>query len=245
MNAIEFERVDKRFRRRALLRNYDTLKSLVSVGRRTEPPEPVEALRDVSFAVERGESLGIVGANGAGKSTILKLIAGIYQPNGGAVRVHGRVASLIELGIGFHPDFSGLENVRVSCLLHGLTRRETRERIDAIVDFAELRDRMEDPVRTYSSGMYLRLGFSVAIHCDPEILIVDEVLTVGDEAFEKKCFDRIRSFQAGGGTMLLVTHDLGLVRDWCRRALWLDSGRVQGLGPPDEVIARYRAAVGP
>src|SRR5690606_19617614 len=176
-------------------------------------------------------------------STLLKLITGIYRPDSGEVRCSGRISALIELGAGFHPDFTGRENVFLGGMIQGLTRKQLEERFDEIVDFAELEPFIDEPVRTYSSGMFMRLGFSLAVHTDPDVLLIDEVLAVGDAAFVSKCKERISQLRREGKTLLLVSHDLGAVERWCDEAIWLESGRVQDRGDPRRVIDAYREFV--
>jgi ABC-type polysaccharide/polyol phosphate transport system ATPase subunit len=203
----------------------------------------VPALTGVSFEVAPGETVGIVGANGSGKSTLLKLLAGIIRPTEGEVVVRGRLAALLELGAGFHPELTGRENVEIAGLLLGLSRKEVAARFDAIVRFAELEEFLDAPLRTYSSGMAVRLGFSIAAHSDPDVLLVDEVLAVGDEAFAHRSLEKFSEFEKAGKTILLVSHDLSLVAERCRRAIWLDGGRIAADGPGRETVARYREAV--
>ena len=203
----------------------------------------VWALRDVDVAVRQGEVFGIVGANGAGKSTLLRLIAGVLRPTSGRLVVHGwPVSPLLEIGAGFHPDLSGRENVYLNATLLGHTKRDVDERLDSIVDFAELGDVMDEPLRTYSSGMIVRLGFSVATAWEPRVLLVDEVLAVGDEAFQKKCWARIQGFRQQLATVVLVSHQLSYVLATCSRAVWLDRGVVRALGEPNAVVNAYRDA---
>jgi len=202
-----------------------------------------EALKGVSFDVGKGKTFGIVGRNGSGKSTMLKLIAGIGKPTSGTVRVDGRVSALIELGAGFHPEISGRENVYINGLMLGLSRREIAGRFAEIVRFAELEEFIDAPVKTYSSGMYMRLGFAVAINVDPDVLLVDEVLAVGDESFTHKCLDKFAEFRRRGRTVLLVTHSLDLVTRFCDEALWLDGGVAKAQGDPKRVIGAYLMAV--
>ncbi len=197
------------------------------------------ALRDVSFEVEAGDCFGIIGPNGSGKSTLLKLITGILEPTSGDVITHGRITSLLELGAGFHPELTGRENIFLNGAVYGLSRRQMMERIDAIIDFAELGDFIDVPIKHYSSGMYVRLGFAVAIHTDPKVLLVDEVLAVGDAEFQHKCMDSISTFRAEGGTLLFVSHDLGAVQSLCNKAIWLDEGRVRAVGKPVDVVMAY------
>jgi ABC-type polysaccharide/polyol phosphate transport system ATPase subunit len=197
----------------------------------------------VSFTVPSGTTFGIVGRNGSGKSTMLKLVAGITKPTSGEVRVAGRISALIELGAGFHPEISGRENVFINAVMLGLTKREIAKRFDEIVEFAEMEDFIDAPVKTYSSGMYMRLGFAVAINVDPDVLLVDEVLAVGDEGFTHKCLDKFAEFRRRGKTILLVTHALNLVERFCDEALWLDAGEVRGGGDPRRVVSAYIADV--
>jgi ABC-type polysaccharide/polyol phosphate transport system ATPase subunit len=215
-----------------------TLKELI-VRRGRAPTAEVWALRDVSVAVEPGDAVGLVGRNGSGKTTLLSLIAGIITPTSGRVAAGGRVASLLELGAGFHPDFSGRENVYLNGSLYGLKRRTIDERFDEIVAFAELEEFIDRPVRTYSSGMYMRLGFAVAAHIDADILLLDEVFAVGDEEFQRKCFAKIFEYKQRGGTIVFVSHDAASVERLCQRALLLRNGRVELDGSTQEAIARY------
>src|SRR5438874_2415579 len=241
MTAIELVDVTKIYRRYGG-RQFATLKSALlqrSLLRDLRPSETFPALRDVSIAVPEGSTYGVVGRNGSGKSTALKLVAGITKPTSGTVRVRGRISALIELGAGFHPEISGRENVFINGIMLGLTKQQIQARFDEIVDFAELRDFIDAPVKTYSSGMYMRLGFAVAINVDPDVLLVDEVLAVGDEAFTHKCLDKFAEFRRRGRTILLVTHSLDLVTRFCDEALWLDAGVVKAHGDPKRVIDAY------
>ena len=201
------------------------------------------ALNDVSFHVEAGETVGLVGPNGSGKSTLLGILARVLKPTSGAMSVTGRVCPLLELGTGFHPDLSGRENVFLNASLLGLSHRETVARYDSIVDFAEIADFMEAPVKTYSTGMVIRLGFSVAVHMNPDILLIDEVLGVGDEHFQHKSFTRLRDLKEQGKTIFVVSHNLDAVTSFCERAIWLDRGRVIKDQDACEVVTKYRAAV--
>jgi len=242
MNAIEVRGVRKTYRRYSRRRRFATLKSALLSGRvlsDLRPDETFDALKGVSFDVVAGRTFGIVGRNGSGKSTMLKLIAGIGRPTEGTVAVKGRVSALIELGAGFHPEISGRENVYINGMMLGLTKREVAARFDEIVAFAELEDFIDAPVKTYSSGMYMRLGFAVAIHVDPDVLLVDEVLAVGDEAFTHKCLDKFAEFKRRGRTVLLVTHSLDLVTRFCDEALWLDGGVARLQGDPKRVVDAY------
>jgi ABC-type polysaccharide/polyol phosphate transport system ATPase subunit len=239
--AIELTNVTKIYRRYGG-RQFSTLKSALlqrSILRDLNPAETFPALTGVSFAVPQGSTFGVVGRNGSGKSTTLKLVAGITKPTSGTVSVRGRISALIELGAGFHPEISGRENVFINGIMLGLSKREIQKRFDEIVEFAELADFIDAPVKTYSSGMYMRLGFSVAIHVDPEILLVDEVLAVGDEGFTHKCLDKFGEFKRRGKTILLVTHSLGLVERFCDEAVWLDAGRKRAQGDPKRVTGAY------
>jgi lipopolysaccharide transport system ATP-binding protein len=206
--------------------------------------DAIWALRDLNLSVERGTTLGIIGRNGSGKSTLLKLINRVLKPDAGMVEVHGSVASLVELGAGFHPELTGRENIVINGTILGLTRREIRARFDAIVEFAELANCIDEPVRTYSTGMYLRLGFSVAVHVDPDILLMDEVLAVGDRPFTQKCMERMNNFKEAGKTIVFVTHDLDTVRSWCGSAVWLDHGILCERGKPTDVVDAYLASLG-
>jgi ABC-type polysaccharide/polyol phosphate transport system ATPase subunit len=202
--------------------------------------EPFCALRNVSFQLEDGESLAIVGSNGAGKSTLLSLAAGLTLPDEGKVRVSGRVAALLELGSGFHPDLTGAENLVLNAALLGLSRRKTAELFDRIVEFSGIGDFIDDPLRTYSSGMIMRLAFSVAIQCEPDILLIDEVLAVGDASFQEKSREALVSFRRAGKSMLFVSHSPAAVRNMCDRAIWIDHGSLMMAGRVDEVLDAYQ-----
>ena len=247
MNAIELTNVTKVYRKYARRKQFATLKSALLKGSLIgdlQPDETFPALRGVSFTVPAGRTYGVIGRNGSGKSTALKLVAGITKPTTGTVKVAGRISALIELGAGFHPEISGRENVFINGIMLGLTKREVTRRFDEIVEFAELQQFIDAPVKTYSSGMYMRLGFAVAIHVDPDVLLVDEVLAVGDEGFTHKCLDKFGEFKRRGKTILLVTHSLNLVERFCDEALWLDSGKVRGSGDPKRVVGAYLTDVG-
>ncbi len=192
--------------------------------------EPFQALHDVSFSVDRGEAIGLLGANGSGKSTLLQIIAGIIPPTTGQVRAFGRIAPLIELGVGFHPELTGEENIYLNSSLYGFHNREIRRRFADIVDFSELRDFIDIPVKNYSSGMYVRLGFSIAVHLQPDILLADEILAVGDASFQSKCQQKIAEMQANGMTLILVSHSMAQVQQFCSRYVRLDHGRVAEAG---------------
>src|SRR2546422_2068938 len=246
MPAIEVRDVQKIYRRYGRRKQFATLKSALLSGsllRDLRPDQTFEALRVVTFDVRAGSTFGIVGRNGSGKSTMLKLIAGIGKPTAGAVHVDGRVSALIELGAGFHPEISGRENVYINGMMLGLSRREIARRFDDIVAFAELEPFIDAPVKTYSSGMYMRLGFAVAVNVDPDVLLVDEVLAVGDEAFTHKCLDKFAEFKRRGKTILLVTHALDLVHRFCDEALWLGDGLARAHGDPKRVVDADLTAV--
>jgi ABC-2 type transport system ATP-binding protein len=201
------------------------------------------ALKDVSCDVQEGETFGLIGPNGSGKSTLLKCVAGIMRPDTGHIENRGRMASLLELGAGFHPDLTGRENVFLNASILGFTQKETERYFDDIVAFAELEPFIDTQVKHYSSGMYVRLGFAVAVHVDPEILIIDEVLAVGDEAFQRKCLDRIRTFQREGRTIVLVSHTVDIVREICDTVAFLDHGRIAEIGPADDVVRAFRESI--
>ena len=206
--------------------------------------ENIEALKNVSFSVEEGEVLGIIGRNGSGKSTLLKTISGIYTPTSGSVRVNGRIAPMLELGSGFDQELSGRENISLNASILGYTEQQIREHYDDIVEFSELSDFIEMPLKTYSSGMKAKLAFSVATVLKPEILIVDEILSVGDEAFQRKSRARMMEMMSGGTTVLFVSHDMDQIRELCNRVVWLDKGNVRMIGNADEVCSRYLETMG-
>ena len=236
MRAIEFQGVSKSFRRHAgrLL-----LRHRLANWLRGQHKERFYALKNVSFELEQGEGLAVIGPNGAGKSTLLGLVAGLATPDTGVITVNGRIAALLELGSGFHPDLTGAENVRVNASLVGLSRRRTAELFDQIVEFAGIGDFIGEPLRTYSTGMIMRLAFSVAINMDPEILLIDEVLAVGDQAFQTKCFERIHRFRHAGKTLLCVSHATGMVQELCDRAIWLNRGDLLMTGRIRDVLEAY------
>ncbi|MDW8292938.1 MAG: ABC transporter ATP-binding protein, partial [Anaerolineae bacterium] len=237
--AIEFDHVSKVFRLdRDRPRSFQEWFIGLARRRKREVQE-FWALRDVSFTIGRGEHVGLIGANGAGKSTTLKLISRILQPTSGRVRVNGRVTALLELGAGFHPDLTGRENIMLNGAVMGLTSREIRKKIDQIVEFAEIGDFIDVPVRDYSSGMYLRLAFSAAAHLDPEILLLDEVFAVGDQAFQQRSQERIQELRKRGITILFVSHSMEAVLQTCKRAIWLEKGRVRAVGDASAVSAAY------
>jgi len=244
--AIAARDLTKVYRRFLHKNQFTTLKSAIVSGsliRDLSPSDLFTALDHVSFDIPRGCTYGILGENGSGKSTTLKLLSGITKPSSGTLTVAGRVSALIELGAGFHPEISGRENVAINGVMLGLTRAEVNRRFDEIVEFAEMKDFIDAPVKTYSSGMYARLGFAVAIHVDPDILLIDEVLAVGDEAFTRKCLEKIGEFRRRGKTIVIVTHSLGLVEKMCDEALWLRKGKAMDSGDPKRVVDAYLSFV--
>jgi ABC-type polysaccharide/polyol phosphate transport system ATPase subunit len=242
VGRIRVESVSKRFQlRRDRADSVGQLLVRMLPGRRPPPAEPFWALRDVSLEMAEGRSLGVIGHNGAGKSTLLKILTHTMQPTSGSVSVHGRTSALIELGAGFHPDFTGRENIVLNASILGIPRREIERRMTDIIDFSGIAPFIDTPVKYYSSGMYARLGFSVAIHVDPEILIVDEVLAVGDQAFNERCMARILHMKRSGVGILLVTHGLDAVENLMDDAVWLDHGQVRAAGSPRDVVHAYRS----
>ncbi len=230
--------VSKRF----VIRKEKSVKErVVNAGRSKKHKDDFWALRDVDFEIDAGETVGLIGHNGSGKSTLLKLIGGIMQPTSGTVTRRGRLAALIELGAGFHPDLTGRENVYLNCSILGFSRAETERNFDSIVDFSGIEQFIDTQVKFYSSGMYMRLAFSVAVHVDPDLLLVDEILAVGDEPFQRKCMDKIHSFQSEGRTIIIVTHALEQVADLCNRAIVLEHGVMQIDGSPLEALRLLRA----
>jgi rfaE bifunctional protein nucleotidyltransferase chain/domain len=244
--AISARDLTKVYRKYLHKNQFTTLKSAIVSGsliKDLRPSELFTALDHVSFDIPRGCTYGILGENGSGKSTTLKLLSGITKPSSGTLDVSGRVSALIELGAGFHPEISGRENVAINGIMLGLSRAEVNRRFDEIVEFAEMKDFIDAPVKTYSSGMYARLGFAVAIHVDPDILLIDEVLAVGDEAFTRKCLEKIGEFRRRGKTIVIVTHSLGLVEKMCDEALWLRKGKTVDSGDPKRVVDAYLSYV--
>ena len=240
--AIDVINVSKVYRRYAQKKQFATLKSAIlngSILGDLKPDETFQALRNVSFQVPKGCTYGVIGSNGSGKSTLLKCVAGITRPTEGDVKVDGRISALIELGAGFHPEISGRENIFINGIMLGLTKKEIQRKFDEIVDFADMKDFIDAPVKTYSSGMYMRLGFAVAVHVDPEVLLVDEVLAVGDQSFTHKCLDKFAEFRRRNKSILLVTHSLDLVEKFCDVAHWLNKGVTKGEGDPKRVVAAY------
>jgi ABC-2 type transport system ATP-binding protein len=235
-NAISVDGVWKKFRLYHEKNQY--LKSAVMRGRRSRY-EDFWALKDVSFEVPHGEAFGIIGSNGSGKSTLLKCLAGILTPDRGQMKADGRVAALLELGAGFHPDLSGRENISLNGAILGMSSREVERKLDDVVGFAGLERFIDTPVKNYSSGMVVRLGFAIAINVEPEILIIDEVLAVGDEEFQQRCFEKIEQFRRDGRTIVFVSHGLAQVSQFCHRAMWLEKGTVQSIGPAYQVVSEY------
>ncbi len=238
MNAIEIRALRKEFVINAS--GASSLKTMLLWWKKRQM-EHLEVLKGIDFVVGKGECVAVVGRNGAGKSTLLSLLARVYKPTSGEALVHGRLAPLLELGAGFHPDLTGRENVFFNGVILGLTRKEMRARLDRIVEFAELERHIDAPVRTYSSGMLARLGFSVAVNVDAEVLLVDEVLAVGDFEFERKCYAKIDEFRKSGGTILFVSHQMDAVHRVADRCIWLQNGNIRAVGSPDEIIPRYES----
>ena len=236
---VEFKNVGKRFFRQSQRTLKELIPALLKRPSKSEDKRVLWALKDVSFKVRRGESLGVIGLNGAGKSTVLKLIAGVTQPTEGEVVVRGRVSPLIELGAGFHPELTGRENVYLNASILGIPKKKVDKKFKEIVDFAELWEFIDTPVKHYSSGMYMRLGFAVAVNVEPEILLIDEILAVGDVAFQQKCLKKMREFKKAGVTIIFVSHSLTQVAEFCQRAVWLEAGRVKEIGPATEVTAKF------
>jgi len=242
VQPIEVDHVSRIYQKYSARHRFQTFKSALVKGdlfRSLRPDELVTALDDVTLFVEKGQTFGVIGENGSGKSTLLKLIAGIAKPSQGEVRTQGKISALIELGAGFHPEITGRENVFINGIMLGLTKKEITAKFDDIVEFAELEDFIEAPVKTYSSGMYMRLGFAIAINVNPDILLIDEVLAVGDAAFVPRCLDRIDDFRRRKKTILFVSHDLSTVGKICDRVAWLKNGRVQMIGESKRIIDAY------
>jgi len=242
--AIVLENVTQRFR--VISERPNTLReAVVKLHRRRRMTyHDFLALRNVSFKVDHGTMVGVIGRNGSGKSTMLKLVAGVYRPSSGRVHVEGRIAPLIELGAGFHPELTGRENILINGLLLGLSKREVLRLEDQIIEFAEIGEFIDTPVKQYSSGMYMRLAFSVATAVDPDVLLIDEILSVGDVGFREKSLDRIQSFRDQGKTILFVSHDVETIQLFCERVLLIHNGELVADGDPKPVIARYREIIG-
>jgi ABC-type polysaccharide/polyol phosphate transport system ATPase subunit len=241
MYAIEVENLTKVFH---VLHREGSVKSaaIKRILRRMPHRSEFVALRDISFKVPKGQTVGVVGINGSGKSTLLTLLSRIYRPTSGTIKVRGRVATLLELGAGFHPEFTGLENVFLNGVILGMPRAELEKRLPQIIEFAGLEEFIDTPVKHYSSGMTARLGFSVAVHLEPDVLLVDEVLAVGDAEFQEKCFQKIEEFKRRGVTIFFVSHDMDAMRRVCDRVLWIEDHAIKKDGPAAEIIAQYEAA---
>lgn len=239
LTAIEINTINKQF----VLRHSRSLKETavwLLKGRKGELTEKFHALKDVNLSIKQGETVALLGFNGSGKSTLLKHISGVMLPDSGTVRTRGRVAGLIEVGAGFHPDLTGRDNVYLNAAILGMTEQETKDRFDSIIEFSEIGQFIDTEVKFYSSGMYLRLAFSVAVHTDPDVFLIDEILAVGDEPFQKKCIDRIRQLSESGKTLVVVSHDLDLVSRLCDRGVLLEHGKVAMDGPVRDVVAHMR-----
>jgi ABC-type polysaccharide/polyol phosphate transport system ATPase subunit len=237
--VIEFENVSKRYKRGKKLLLKEALLDLF----KPSETEDFLALKDVSFSVKKGETLGIIGPNGSGKSTILKLIAGVTSPTSGKVHIKGKVAPLIDLGAGFHPELTGRENISLSASIMGLTRKEILSKFNDIVEFAEMDEFIDTPVKHYSTGMYLRLAFAVAVNMEPEILLVDEILSVGDEDYQTKCIKKMQEFQKRGITTIFVSHHMGAVTSFCSRVIYVEFAKVIRDGNPKDVVRTYKAGL--
>lgn len=217
----------------------NTLKERLLFFKKRNKNDKLHVLKNIDLTIYKGETVGLIGANGSGKSTLLKLMTKILYPNKGKIEVNGKITSLIELGAGFHPDFSGRENIYFNASIFGLTKKEIDKRIEEIIDFSEIRSFIDNPVRTYSSGMYMRLAFSVAVNVDAEILLIDEILAVGDQKFQEKCYKKMESLKKEGKTIVLVTHSMDAVKKFCTRAIWLKDGKINMDGKPEKVVKEY------
>lgn len=235
--AIKVDHVDKSFN--IYYDRANTLKERLLFWARNKRREKRQILKDINLEIKKGETVALIGVNGSGKSTLLKLMTQIIFPNKGTIETNGKLTSLLELGAGFHPDFSGRENIYFNSSIFGLTRKEIDARLEQIIEFSELRDFIDNPVRTYSSGMYMRLAFSVAINVDADILLIDEILSVGDQHFQEKCFNKMRELKAEGKTMVFVTHSMESVKNLCDRAVWLYDGQIRMDGNTNEVVEEY------
>ena len=217
----------------------NTLKERALFWMRNKRKEKREVLKDITLDIKKGETVALIGVNGSGKSTLLKLMTQIIFPNKGTIETHGKLTSLLELGAGFHPDFSGRENIYFNSSIFGLTKKEIDKRIEKVIEFSELQEFIDNPVRTYSSGMYMRLAFSVAINVDADILLIDEILSVGDQHFQEKCFNKMRELKQEGKTMVFVTHSMDSVKKLCDRAVWLSDGKIRMDGDTENVVNEY------
>ena len=240
-NAIEVHNITKKFK--VYVDRGRTLKELTLFSKRRKYEQRV-VLDDISFEVKKGEAVGLIGHNGCGKSTTLKLLTRIMYPDSGTIEMQGRVSSLIELGAGFHPDMSGRQNIYTNASIFGLTRKEIDARVDKIIEFSELEAFIDNPVRTYSSGMYMRLAFAVAINVDAEILLIDEILAVGDANFQAKCFNKLKQIKSQGTTIVIVSHSLGQIEEFCERSIWIHDGKIREEGAPRDVHPHYMEYMG-
>lgn len=236
-SMIHLENVSKSFN--VYYDKTNSIKEKIVYVLKSKKREKRQILKDINLDIKKGESVALIGTNGSGKSTLLKLMTKIIYPNEGKIETKGKLTSLLELGAGFHPDFTGRENIYFNASIFGLTRKQIDERIEDIIKFSELGEFIDNPVRTYSSGMYMRLAFSVAINVDADILLIDEILAVGDEHFQQKCFSKMEELRAQGKTMVFVTHSLGAVRRLCSRTIWLSNGIVKMDGNSDDVVDSY------
>ncbi len=236
MNAIEIRNMYKDFK--LVYDKPTTLKERICFWKTTRVQKR-QVLKNINLDIKKGETVALIGTNGSGKSTLLKLMTKILYPNKGTLETHGKLTSLLELGAGFHPDFTGRENIYFNAAIFGLTRQEIDKRINDIIEFSELGDFIDNPVRTYSSGMYMRLAFSIAINVDAEILLIDEILAVGDQHFQDKCFAKLKEMKESEKTIVIVTHSLGQVKELCNRAIWIYNGEVRMDGTPNEVVDEY------
>lgn len=241
-SVIEFDHVSKNFYFNPG-RNM-TLKDWIVYRKKYDNSTKIKVLDDVSFSVKKGESFGIIGKNGSGKSTILKILSKIYYPTSGSVVVRGKVSSLIELGAGFHPEMSGKENIRINASINGLSPKEINAKMEEIINFSELEDFINKPIKVYSSGMYMRLAFSIAINIKADVLLIDEILAVGDIAFQKKCFNKIKELKESGVTIVLISHSTNQIIDNCNRAIWVDEHKIAAEGDPKDVCDKYIARYG-
>ena len=235
--VISCKNVNKKFK--LYYDKANTLKEKIMFFKKRNKNDVLHILKDVNLDIYEGETVGLIGVNGSGKSTLLKMIAKILYPTSGNIEVNGKIASLIELGAGFHPDFSGRENIYFNSSIFGLTRSQIDARVEDIIDFSEIRDFIDNPIRTYSSGMYMRLAFAIAVHVEADILLIDEILSVGDQHFQQKCFAKMNELKEQGKTIVLVTHSMGQVKDFATRAVWLKDGRVEMDGDPNTVVDEY------
>lgn len=234
--AIEVNNVSKDFK--LFYDKANTLKEKLLFWNRSQN-DLLHILKDINLTIKEGETVALIGVNGSGKSTLLKLMTKIIYPTKGTIKTHGKLTSLLELGAGFHPDFSGRENIYFNASIFGLTRKDIDKRLEQIISFSELEEFIDNPVRTYSSGMYLRLAFSVAINVDADILLIDEILAVGDQHFQDKCYQRLEELKQEGKTIVIVTHALNVVKDFCNRAIWISDGKIKEDGNPHEVVDNY------